>query len=492
MIRIQRLYVRYGDCPILHDINLEITPGEFVLITGPSGCGKSTLARCLSGLIPHSIAATMTGQVLVDGRATTELSVPDLATTIGLVFQNPSTQLFNLSVDEEIAFGPRNLGWSEERIKERGDWALAATGISHLRGRQIRTLSGGEQQRLAIASVLAMGSRILILDEPTSSLDIQGVRDVMQALSGLNVESGITIVLIEHRLAEVARLAKRTIIMDEGRIVADGTTQEIFNRHDLLRRLGLRRPAEEVKEDWVSLLDPNGHSAAPPIVEMKGVEVGYGSRTVLKGLDLTLHAGEFAALVGTNGAGKSTLARVLAGLVKPRRGEVRLSNGRSLVPGRGVGLLFQNPMHQLFCDTVGEEVAFGPRNFACLQQAELEAVLSATDLLAVRHQPIQCLSSGQQQRTALAAVLALKPQVLILDEPTVGQDWRHLSSFMDFLITLNQTGSTILLITHDYKLVHRYAQRILLLREGRIAVDGVPTGREDSRRRESAYAIHHS
>jgi energy-coupling factor transporter ATP-binding protein EcfA2 len=480
MIQAEHLTVHYGEQQALDDVSLQVAPGEFVLVTGPSGCGKSTLARCLNGLIPQAIPATLAGRLVVDGHVTTDCSVAELATSVGLVFQNPATQLFNLTVDEEVAFGPRNLGLNEAEVARRVDWAMAATGIAGLRGRTIQTLSGGEQQRLAIAAVLAMGPRLLVLDEPTSSLDVRGTREVMATLAQLNTEAGITVLVIEHRLGEVAKLAQRTVLLDQGQIVANGPTRVIFGQEELVSRLGLRRPTAELQDDWTALLVPNGQPPGPPIVELRGVEAGYGSKMVLRGLDLALYAGEFAALVGDNGAGKSTLARLLAGLLKPRRGEVRLGNGRRLIPGCDVGLLFQNPLHQLFCDTVDEEVSFGPRNFGCFDLANLESVLQATDLASLRQRPVHGLSSGQQQRTALAAVLALQPRLVILDEPTMGQDWRHLSTFMDFLVELNRTGCTILLITHDYKLVHRYARRILLLRDGCIIADGAPAGREYS------------
>jgi energy-coupling factor transporter ATP-binding protein EcfA2 len=217
------------------------------------------------------------------------------------------------------------------------------------------------------------------------------------------------------------------------------------------------------------------------------VEAGYGRKTVLKDLDLTLHAGEFAAIVGDNGAGKSTLARLLAGVIKPRKGKIRLGNGDRLAQNGDIGLLFQNPLHQLFCETVDEEVEFGPRSFGRFDPDRLSPILEATRLASLRERSVHSLSSGQQQRTALAAVLALEPRLVILDEPTMGQDWDHLSRFMDFLSELNRSGITILLITHDYKLVHRYAHRILLLRDGRIVADGSPAGAGVKTRGESKY-----
>ncbi|HOG47846.1 MAG TPA: ATP-binding cassette domain-containing protein, partial [Anaerolineae bacterium] len=433
----------------------------------------STLARALNGLIPHTIAATMAGRVIVAGRDTAHCTVAELATVAGLVFQNPATQLFNLTVEDELAFGPHNLGLDGAEVARRIAQAIAATGIGHLRGRPVRELSGGEQQRLAIASVLAMGPRLLVLDEPTANLDVQGTREVTATLARLS-QAGVTTVIIEHRLGAVAHLAQRTVVMDEGRIVADGPTGSVFARRRLLRRLGLRRPAAELPDDWAVLLQPSGAPPGPPLVQLKGVELGYGRRSVLCGLDLTLYRGEFAALVGDNGAGKSTLAQVLAGLLRPRRGEVRLGSGRPLVGGRDIGLLFQNPLDQLFCDTVEEEVSFGPHNLGCDDPAAIAAALEATGLAPLWQRAVHSLSAGQQQRAALAALLALRPRLIILDEPTLGQDWRHLSRFMDRLVELNRAGCTILVITHDYKLVHHYARRILLLRDGRIAADGLP------------------
>jgi energy-coupling factor transporter ATP-binding protein EcfA2 len=475
MIDLEHVTVRFGQHVGLDEVSVEIRQGEFVLVTGPSGCGKSTLTRCLNGLIPLSVRAEMSGRVTIDGRATSGATVADLATSVGLVFQNPATQLFCLTVGEEVEFGPRNLGLAEAEIARRASWAIGATGITALRDRPVGALSGGEQQRVAIAAVLAMKPRMLVLDEPTSSLDMRGRKALMATLQELGAANGMTILVVEHRLGEVARLARRTLVMDAGRVVADGETGAIFARRGLLRQLGLRRPTETAEDDWDILLVPRRSPPGPPIVELLGVEVGYGDRTVLSGLDLTLHEREFTALVGDNGSGKTTLARLLAGLVKPRKGKVRwrADHGK---PGRGVGLVFQNPLHQLFCATVEEEVCFGPVNFGCFDPGQIGTLLDSSDLTSLRSRPVHALSSGQQQRTALAAVLSLRPSLIILDEPTMGQDWRHLSGFMSHLSELNRGGCAVLLISHDYKLVHRYAERVLLLRDGRIVADGRPAG----------------
>lgn len=486
MIEVADLTVRYGEQQqrtALEGVSFTIGRGEFVLLSGPSGCGKSTLARCLAGLIPHSPmveAVKMSGSVRVDGLLTGEHPVSRLATHVGLVFQNPATQLFCLTVEEEVAFGPCNLGLPPAEVAERCHFALAATGIEHLRQRAVNTLSTGEQQRVAIAAVLAMRPRILVLDEPTSNLDLKGTRAVLDTLERLRREHGLTVLVIEHRLGEVGRLADRVMVMDEGRIVAEDTPQRIFSQRELLARLGIRYPWHVLQDRWSALL-PGGLTPHPrsdgqtPLVELRGIEAGYARHAVLNRLDLVIHRGEFVALVGDNGAGKTTVAKVLAGLLKPRRGQVIWNDGaRPSEPGRRVGLLLQNPLSQLFCDSVEEEVAFGPRNFGRFSTALLGEVLDATDLQSLRARRPYALSSGQQQRTALAATLSLQPELLILDEPTMGQDWKHLSGFMDFLGQLNEQGTTILLITHDYKLICRYARRIVVLEHGRIVADGDP------------------
>lgn len=473
-IEVSDLTVRYGEQLALKGVSFTVGRGEFVLLGGPSGCGKSTLAHSLNGLIPHVSSAKVTGRVVVDGLDTSTHSIPELAAHVGLVFQNPATQLFNATVEEEIAFAPRNLGLPAEEVAARVTFALDATGISSLRSRAIRALSSGEQQRVAIASVLALRPQVLVLDEPTSNLDWRGVEQVMSTLARLNRERGLTILVIEHRLQAVIPLANRVLLMQGGRIVADGRPEDVFADKERLNTLGLRYPwhfADRQSATCNPRFVPSP-SGAHPLVAIQGLEAGYGRRTVLQDLNLALYPGEFVALVGDNGAGKSTLAKVLAGLLRPRQGKITWDTKLHRLPlGRRVGFLFQNPLDQLVCDTVEEEIAFGPRNLGLEQQMmreRVEASLAATGLTALRHRRSAALSAGEQQRTALAAALSTAPHLLILDEPTMGQDWAHLSLMMESLTHLNHNGQAILLITHDDKLVCRYARRIIVLEEGRI------------------------
>ncbi len=487
MIEVKDLTVRYGPVTALDGISLCVERGEFVLISGPSGCGKSTLARALAGLLSGVENVRVTGTVRVAGLDVLECPAAQVARHVGMVFQNPGTQLFSLTVEEEVAFGPRNLGLPEGEVQRRVEAALDALGLTRLRERPTGELSGGEAQRLAIAAVLAMGPEVLILDEPTSSLDVDGTRQVVAALDGLR-KRGITILLIEHKLGDVARLAGRTLLMESGRIVADGPSDEVLSDRALLRRLGMRRPASEPVTDWERLLRENGLTPRDetPLLSLRGVVAGYGKREVLHGVDLDIWPGEWMALIGENGAGKTTLALVAAGLLRPRRGSVLRRDEHGILkpmrvkkPGLDVGLLLQNPLDQLFCAIVDEEVAFGPMNYDRFDQFEHDKLLARCGLERLRRRPVHALSAGQQQRTTLAAVLALCPELVILDEPTMGQDWGHLERLMEFLLELNRGGTAVLLITHDYKLVHHYARRVALMRAGRIVADGLVPAREE-------------
>ncbi len=474
MIRLGNVSVQYASAEVLHAIDLEVGRGEFVLVTGPSGCGKSTLAYAMSGLIPHSIPARVSGQIEIGGLDTRTHALREIVRQVGIVLQNPSSQLFHLRVEDEVAFGPRNLGLDEREVSQRTDWALRAAGLEALREHRPSELSGGQKQCVAIASILAMRPDVLILDEPTASLDVPSTRRVLGTLKTLREEHGITIVIFEHRLADIARLADRLVLMDRGRIVADGVPGEILRDPSLRHDLGLRRLAGEPQVAWEALIEANGRHAVQgePLLTLEKVSAGYDRSAVIRDIDLALYPGDFVALVGDNGAGKSTLGLVAAGLLKPLAGKIHYLNGDRPRPGLDVAVLFQNPTDQLFTDSVDEEVAFGPRNFHRFDPDQHAHILEEADLLNLRDRRPMTLSVGQQQRTALAACLGLRPRLLILDEPTLGQDWGHLQRLMNFLTLLNRGGTAILLISHDYKLVHRYARRVFLLKHGRIQLAG--------------------
>jgi len=475
---LRELGVRYGSLEALRALTLKIEEGQFVLVTGPSGCGKSTLALALCGLIPQANPAVLQGSVRVFGQDTREHPVHALARQVGIVFQNPSAQLFHGLVEEEVAFAPRNLGLPEEQVGERVAFALESVGIRHLLGRQTQSLSAGEKQRLAIASALSLKPRLLVLDEPTANLDWLGVELLAACLRRLNRERGLTIVVIEHRLSAFRPLSDRVLILREGRLAADGAPEEVFAGRERMVELGLRFPRLDASARLPRFLPGGIHPPAhgcPPLLTLQGICAGYRHRRVLHEVSFALYPGEFAALVGDNGAGKSTLAQVLAGMLRPQKGKVRWHRALKKLPlGRRVGFLFQNASCQLLMDTVAEEVSFAPKNLGLPVERLSRLALSSTGLTAFGGRSPACLSLGEQQRTALAAVLAAAPRLLILDEPTIGQDWAHLQRLMEYLRRLTRGGVSVLLITHDDKLVCRFAERIICLQEGRLAADGIP------------------
>jgi energy-coupling factor transport system ATP-binding protein len=476
-IDVHRLDVRYPESHALKGIDLSIAPGTFVLIGGRSGSGKTTLAQALLGLLSQEEThgpAEISGEISVAGLDPIRESVAQLAMVAGLVFQNPATQLFNGTVEDEIAFGPRNLGLSTREIAHRVAYALEAGGCERLRGRSVRHLSGGEQQRVAIAASLAMWPSVLILDEPTANLDREGTRSVVLALARLHRRFELTVVVIEHRLDPFLPYADRLIWMEEGRVVADGCPDVALQEEPVARILDPQvGPACGGRRRTAASCRPS-HISGGSLVSVDGVTAGYDGRVVLRDCSVTLLKGEFAALIGPNGAGKSTLARVLAGLVRPRRGKVvwHLDGGAHV----RVGLLQQNPLHQLVCQVVEDELRFGPRNLGTERDEDVEQLLVRTDLRGLRERPTQGLSVGEQQRTTLAATLGLRPSLLILDEPTIGQDWYHLSRVMGFVSELNRQGQTVLLITHDQRLVDQHADRVWEMVDGKVLDGGSRKG----------------
>lgn len=474
MIHVRNLSVRFGEMLALQDVSLHIPAGQSVLVTGPSGCGKSTLAKALCGLIPHALGASMSGAIQIAGMDTQTRTISELAQRVGLVFQNPATQLFHLRVADEVAFGPRNLGLGEQEVQERTAWALQATGITAIKERHPAQLSGGQKQCVAIAAVLAMRPDVLVLDEPTASLDVPNTKRVVAVLQTLQKTLGITIVLIEHRLSAVLPLVDRVLLLETGRVVVDGAPQDVWSDPARCHQLGLRRPTDKPMDSWSELIRPNEQVVTEnaPLLSFHQVNAGYNRQNVIHNIDLSIYPNDFMALVGDNGAGKSTLAQVAAGLVKPSAGRVSFQGGKRPRPGLDVTMLFQDPADQIFTDSVDEEVRFGPENYGRFDPHLHQEMLTETDLLSLRWRSPMAVSVGQQQRTALAACIALRPRLVILDEPTLGQDWGHLQQLMEYLQQLNRRGTAVLLISHDYKLVFRFARRVVLMEKGRVKMTG--------------------
>lgn len=522
-VRLEKLTYSYpySDISALCDVDLELKKGEFVLLAGPSGCGKSTLVRCLNRLVPEISGGSLSGSVLLRGKDLRHEKVHRLALEVGMVFQNPETQLFSLTVAEDLAFGPENLGLSRQEVRARVEKALKDVGLERLRDHFIFTLSGGEKQRTAIGGNLAMQPEILVLDEPTSDLDPAGTMEVLELLRKLNEEKQTTIVLIEHKLDAVFEIADRMLVMDEGRIILDGKPFEILCfEEEKLRSLGIHPPqlteiasflgmASEFSgiPDYDTLLkrlaellkahageckpekraEPEIPASLPhsleklPHVRIEDLCYRHEDGTeVFENLNLEIKNGEFLALLGHNGAGKTTLAGHLMGFCRPACGRVLL-NGNDISRystsqlSKQVGYLFQNPDSQIFTDSVFEEVRFGLKNLGMPEEEIKRRVNSALEMMelsAYRNRHPHALSRGQRQRLAVASILALEPDLLVLDEPTTGQDRGHIRKFLDKIRELNRLGKTVVLITHDMELAAEYAERVVVMKQGKILLDG--------------------
>jgi energy-coupling factor transporter ATP-binding protein EcfA2 len=539
-IQIRDLHYAYpppvhGGAPVkvLRGVNLELNRGEFVAVLGRVGAGKSTLCMALNGLVPHATGGIFRGDVTILGRNTKQHPVTDLARSVGLVFQDPEMQLTQMRVEDEVAFGPENLGVPTEAIEERVTWALEAVGLAGYRDRSPLLLSGGEKQRVAIAAMLAMRPQVLVLDEPTANLDPAGKASVFNLLAHLARERQITIVLATQELERVGRYAQRVVALHDGVIVADDTPAAVFARPSLLQAWGIgvpqlaalahlltqqtgrpyrflrmgeayaqlraahpgvpatagpsdgrplpvSTPAERAAQLPASGFQP---STSPAQFVLEQVSFSYPDGTpALRDVSLAIAPGEFVALLGANGSGKTTLAKHLNGLLKPTRGCVRV-NGRDTRPARvaelarTVGYVFQNPDHQIFAATVEDELAFGPR-LQTLSPADVTArvngALATFGLASCRETPPALLGWGQRRQVALAAVLATRPQALVLDEPTGGLDTRSRDELMAAVKSFNRSGGTVILITHNMGLVAEYAARAVVMAAGRVAFDGTP------------------
>jgi len=512
LIKIENLTFGYSGAekPALQDVKLEVGDGEFVLITGPSGGGKSSLCRCLNGLIPHFYGGKITGKVEVQGLNVVKHSTKELATKIGMIFQDPENQLVAVDVEREIAFGLENLAFPRDLIAKRMEESLDTLGISDLRYRQVHELSGGEKQKVVIASVLALHPDVLVLDEPTSELDPKGAEEVLTTLDRLNDELGITVILIEHRLDRVVHLVDRLVILHAGRLIADGTPRQVLGGGEVAnigvgippiiklvrglrgKGIGIDDTPMTVKEGR-SILDSVFQNAkravlwekkeldGKPIISIDKLWHAYSNGlNALKNVNLTVHEGEFVAIMGRNASGKTTLVKHINGLLKPTKGSVRVDGINTKEASiaelaQKVGFVFQNPNDHLFADTVEDEIAFTLKNLRFKSEevaSKVDEMLERFNLAPYRHQYPRSLSGGEKQRVALASVIAAHPKILILDEPTRGMEYRLKSELMDFLNGYRSQGNAVILVTHDVETVAEHADRVILLSEGKIVVDG--------------------
>lgn len=497
---------RHGTQPALTGVNLRIEAGEAIGIVGPNGCGKTTLCLTMNGLIPHAVRGSLTGHVGINDKDTRTTPVHALAQHVGIVLQNPESQFFGESVEEELAFGPENLCLPVEEIERRVSESLSLVGLQGLRDRFPYHLSGGQKQRVAIATALAMQPSLLVMDEPTSELDPRGKEEVLEAVGRLHRELGQSVVIVSHETDELVRLVDRVVALShEGRVVADGSPSEVF-RPDIVEPLGLRLPqlfelwaerpeappltvdeaAQRLKGDLREGSIPPGPSLsndAPKVIECVGLSYEYANGVkALRDVDFSVRRGEFVAIMGSNGSGKTTLTKHLNGLLRPCAGRIVVLGKEPVSVGtaemaKRVGYAFQNPDHQLFAESVAAEFAFGLRNLGLDPdeiRARSDAALSQAGLRLAPDTYPHFLGKGERQRLALASILAMKPEILVIDEPTTGLDWQNARATLRALDALNREGLTVVFVTHDSRLVAEHAQRVVVMSEGAVVADGAP------------------
>lgn len=517
-VRMENVSYRYPGSKenALNEIDLQVRRGEIVLITGASGAGKTTLLSTLNGMVPQSYGGEFSGRVLVKGYDTAKVPVGRLAFVSGMLFQDPAGQLICPTVEDEVAFGPENRGLPVDKAEELVEECLEYVRMSHFRTRPPHALSGGQQQSVAIAAVLAMEPDIYVLDEPTSNLDPLGSEQVFELIGRVVRDKRRTAVIVEHKLDKLLGIADRLVIMADGRIAADGRPRDVFYRFRTDGQSGIYPPqvtqlfwkleeeglldlkevpftVDEASQVLSPLLPPGDRikqdKASPQteretVVEVRDLEFAYPDGTkALNGVNLKVGRGEFLSIVGQNGSGKTTLVKHLNGLLRPTSGIVRImgEDATSLpvsLLATKVGYCFQNPDHQIFSSRVFDELAFGLKNLKRPIEeikATVEMVASRLGLAELLGANPHSLSKGQRQRIAVAAVLAMGPEVIIVDEPTTGQDPQQSRQMMDLMRFLNREhGKTIIVITHDMALAAEYSDRLVVMHKGQKLLEGTP------------------
>jgi energy-coupling factor transporter ATP-binding protein EcfA2 len=505
---VENLTFRYQrrDEPSLKNVSLRLETGKVLLVAGASGCGKTTLMRCINGLAPRTYRGEMQGQVHIFGKPVGDLSMAELSQSVGTLLQDPERQIVGSYVLNEVAFGLENLGLPRPEILRRVDETLGYLGILHLRERENFYISGGEKQKVALAGVLVMQPRILLLDEPLASLDPASAQEALQLFRRL-ADDGISVVLVEHRVEDVLAIGPESVLyLEDGEQVYYGDAPGLMDVVDYRRvKLPARVALERARRDLlvsgsspspaagptspapphsgVQSLRPDWPASLQPLIAFDGVNFQYqpGLPEVLHDIHFQVYPGEVIAILGHNGAGKTTLVKHALGLLKPTGGNVLLEgrDTRQISVAQAahtVGYVFQSPTQMLFAPTVAEELAFGPRNLdhaADRIRQDVQWAIETVHLESEMQTPPLALSFGQQKRVSIAAVLAMRSRILMMDEPTAGQDYWNYLAFMD---TILQTPGfdAILFITHDVDLAVIYANRVLLLYGGKLIADGSP------------------
>ena len=517
---IEGLWWRYeeGEEWALRGVDLEVGAGEVVGIIGPNGAGKTALCLAMAGLIPHAMAGEMKGSVYVAGVDTRTMALRDIVRRVGMLFQNPESQFVAMSVLDEVAFGLENFGYPYEEMWDRIRWALEVVGLPGYEEKHPLALSSGQKQRLALASILALRPDVLILDEPISNLDCQGWEEVFSTIQNLKETLGTTAIIAEHNTEALVKLVDRIVLLYDGEIVHADTPQRLFQGVDFLaakdvwipqvtelgQRLfrsglwegelpvtleaaqgmigslvaGKSQPGPTLPEP--QLMTQSLKMSRDPVIETRNLSYTYPDGTAaLCDVDLIIGRGEYVALLGQNGSGKTTLVKHFLGLLKPTSGQIMVDGvDTRQVPIKElvsrVGFVFQNPDHQLFCETVEEELAYGPRNLG-LSHEEVERrvheALLALEISHLRGVMLVSLRGAARQRVALASVLAMQPDILIVDEPAACQEKRLSDLLIRLLRDLNAAGRTIILATHNMRLVAEHATRVVILDRGQVVLD---------------------
>lgn len=497
--------------PTLHNINLNIHKGEKILIAGPSGCGKSTLAHCINGLVPNSYPGKVTGTLTVGGKNALDLGLFGLSKTVGTVLQDSDGQFIGLTVAEDIAFALENDCIPTEQMRAQVEEVANLVDISHVLHHAPHEISGGQKQRVGLAGVMVGDVDVLLFDEPLANLDPATGKQAIALIDDIQKRTGCAVIIIEHRLEDVLyRPVDRVVVMGEGRILYDGSPDELLSG-ELLASSGIREPlyVTALKYAGVTIRPDMRPSYLPELklsedqklhvqnwfrqqpaqekylsdeilLNAENIDFTYdGGHHALRGISAAIHKGEMVSIVGTNGAGKSTFSKVICGFETPQHGNMEL-NGVDLrtlsIKERAdhIGYVMQNPNQMISKTKIFDEVALGLRNRGVTEEEirpRVEETLKICGLYPFRNWPISALSYGQKKRVTIASILVLKPEMILLDEPTAGQDLKHYTEIMDFLQDLNRQGVTVVLITHDMHLMLEYTPRAIVFHAGQVIAD---------------------
>ena len=497
--------------PTLNNINLTIYEGEKVLIVGPSGSGKSTLAHCINGLVPHAYTGQVTGSLTICGKDTAVTNIFGLSKLVGTVLQDPDSQFIGLTVAEDIAFALENECVDQRTMKQIVADSAKLVGVDKLLGHAPQELSGGQKQRVAIAGVMTAPVSILLFDEPLANLDPATGKYAIELMDDIHNKTKTTLVIIEHRLEDVLHChVDRIIVIHEGNVIADATPDKLLSQ-TVLGEIGIREPLyitalkyagckitqedlpahietmkldrfiEPLQKWYCSIQKPKINLSEETILSVENVSFSYGNeKNVLKNINFHVQKGEMISIIGRNGAGKSTLSKLICGFEQPVKGRI-LFQGNDMINdsikkrAEKIGMVMQNPNQMISKPMIYDEVAMGLRARGYKEEeirGKVEATLKICGLYPFRNWPISALSFGQKKRVTIASILILDPQILILDEPTAGQDFNHYTEIMKFLEMLNyEHGITIIMITHDMHLMLEYTHRAVVISDGEMIAD---------------------